>query len=281
MNSVPIASATPDPRARAPYGSSQTVESSMYSVDARPAVGAAGMPAASSARAAADDVDHRRSDLADPAALGLAAFAATTFVLSAHNAGWAPDLAWVGLALFYGGLAQLLAGMWDFRNNNTFGATAFSTYGAFWFSLASFILFVELGVFPASLDVSEGLGWFLVAFFIFNTYAMLGSLFLAKATLAVFVTLEVTLLLLFVGFFKDNTAGVGWTAVGGYFGVVTAVCAWYNSAAVLINRAATVHFMPVGAPVVDKEKLRAWHSRRKNVPSVDDTYTSDKRDSSV
>ena len=173
MNSVPIASATPDPRARAPYGSHEMVESSMYSADARPAMRAAGMTAASSARTAANDVDHRRPDLADPAALGLAAFAATTFVLryavqpgsslvhrmqssdatfegccklrsnpvnaphadrlsplagrrpsrlkpshstcwfacSAHNAGWAPDLAWVGLALFYGGLAQLLAGM--------------------------------------------------------------------------------------------------------------------------------------------------------------------------
>lgn len=81
MNSVPIAAATPDQRARAPYGSAQTVESTIYSVDARPsAVGATCMPTAAS-RAAADDVDYRRRDLADPAALGLAGFAATTFVL--------------------------------------------------------------------------------------------------------------------------------------------------------------------------------------------------------
>jgi hypothetical protein len=225
--------------------------------------------------------DKRVPYLADPASLGLAGFAATTFVLSAHNAGWAPDIAWVGLGLFYGGLAQLLAGMWDFRNNNTFGATCFSTYGGFWFSLATYIILDLLGLIPAGQNVSDSLGWFLVAFFIFNTYAMVGSFFLAKATLMVFITLEVTLLLLFVGFFKHNTAGHGWTAVGGYFGVLTALFAWYNSAAVLINRAATVHFMPVGAPVANIEKLRAWHARRKRIPESQDVYNSSTRDSSI
>ena len=68
---------------------------------------------------------------ADPAPLGLAAFALTTFILSGHNASFIPDVVWLGLALFYGGLVQLLAGMWEFRNRNVFGATAFSTYGGF------------------------------------------------------------------------------------------------------------------------------------------------------
>src|ERR1700751_2933123 len=83
--------------------------------------------------------------IADPAPLGLAAFALTTFLLSAANAGWAPhggaDIAWIGPALFYGGLAQLLAGMWEFRNRNVFGATAFSTYGGFWLSLGIIVVF--------------------------------------------------------------------------------------------------------------------------------------------
>src|SRR5438046_5141064 len=77
---------------------------------------------------------------ADPAPLGLAAFALTTFILSGHNATFIPDLIWVGLALFYGGLTQLLAGMWEFRNQNVFGATAFSTYGGFWMSLGIFVV---------------------------------------------------------------------------------------------------------------------------------------------
>src|SRR5437588_7301103 len=76
--------------------------------------------------------------VADPAPLGLAAFALTTFVLSGHNASFIPDGIWIGLAIFYGGLIQLLAGMWEFRNRNVFGATAFSTYGGFWLALGIF-----------------------------------------------------------------------------------------------------------------------------------------------
>src|SRR5436853_7727263 len=81
---------------------------------------------------------------ADPAPLGLGAFALTTFVLSGHNATFIPDLIWVGLALFYGGLTQLLAGMWEFRNRNVFGATAFSTYGGFWLSLGVVVMLASL-----------------------------------------------------------------------------------------------------------------------------------------
>ena len=84
---------------------------------------------------------------ADPAPLGLAAFALTTFLLSGHNASFIPDAVWVGPALFYGGLCQLLAGMWEFRNRNVFGATAFSTYGGFW---------MALGIFVVLADVSKG-----------------------------------------------------------------------------------------------------------------------------
>ena len=75
--------------------------------------------------------------VADPAPLGLAAFALTTFLLSGHNATFIPDAIWIGPALFYGGLVQLLAGMWEFRNRNVFGATAFSTYGGLWLTLGS------------------------------------------------------------------------------------------------------------------------------------------------
>ena len=83
--------------------------------------------------------------VADPAPLGLAAFALTTFLLSAANAKWmtsATGDAWLGYALAYGGLGQLLAGMWEFRNKNVFGATAFSTYGGFWIGLALWVLLV-------------------------------------------------------------------------------------------------------------------------------------------
>src|SRR3954471_24655380 len=116
---------------------------------------------------------------ADPAPLGLAAFALTTFLLSGHNASWIPDLIWVGPALFYGGLCQLLAGMWEFRNRNVFGATAFSTYGGFWMSLGVFVVLAEVSKsFSSSLtgaNLPNALAWFLVAFAIFNTYMLLWS----------------------------------------------------------------------------------------------------------
>lgn len=126
---------------------------------------------------------------ADPAALGLGGFALTTFLLSAFNAGWAPNFVWLGCAFSYGGMAQFLAGMWEFRNRNVFGCAAFATYGAFWFSLAFFIMLLVTGVVPADIEAT-GLGWFLLAFAIFNTYMMFWSFRTNKAISAVFVTLD-------------------------------------------------------------------------------------------
>src|SRR4029079_17402497 len=125
---------------------------------------------------------------ADPAPLGLAAFALTTFILSGHNASFIPDVVWVGLALFYGGLTQLLAGMWEFRNRNVFGATAFSTYGGFWMSFGIFAVLAETSKSLGSpLTVStlpNAAAWFLIAFAIFNTYMLLWS---TQVSVAVFL----------------------------------------------------------------------------------------------
>src|SRR6266851_6124983 len=146
--------------------------------------------------------------IANPAALGLGGFALTTFVLSTHNAfpSQAPDLTWVGLAFFYGGLAQFAAGMWEFKTGNTFGATAFSTYGAFWMSLATFVVLLLNGKVPAA-DVSTDLGWFLLSFAIFNTYMLFWSARINMSVFLVFLTLEVTEILLFIGNFNGNKAG--------------------------------------------------------------------------
>src|ERR671929_2332683 len=111
---------------------------------------------------------------ADPAPLGLAGFALTTFLLSGHNASFIPDLIWVGPAIFYGGLAQFCAGMWEFRNRNVFGATAFSTYGGFWMGLGIIVVLADVSkTFASALagsDLTNGLAWFLFAFAVFNTY---------------------------------------------------------------------------------------------------------------
>src|SRR3954466_15781873 len=114
--------------------------------------------------------------VADPGPLGLAAFALTTFVLSMFNSGILDakgEPVVLGLALAYGGLAQLLAGMWEFRTGNTFGAVAFTSYGAFWLSFWAFVQFYEKSV-PASV-AAQAVGVYLVAWGIFTTYMFIAS----------------------------------------------------------------------------------------------------------
>jgi len=186
--------------------------------------------------------------VADPAPLGLAGFALTTFVLSAHNAGLfgtVGNAIVIGLAIFYGGAAQFMAGMWEFRNKNTFGATAFSTYGAFWLSLGTYLLLITFGKIPTG-DITKSLGFFLLAFAIFNTYMMFWSARLNAAVFGVFLTLEVTEILLFLGFFSGSDALI---KLGGWVGLLTALVAWYASAAGVVNSMAAKPFLPVGAPI--------------------------------
>ena len=191
---------------------------------------------------------------ADPAPLGLAAFALTTFILSGHNASFIPDVIWVGLAMFYGGPTQLLAGMWEFRNRNVFGSTAFSTYGGFWMSLGLFVILAETTKLGAGLkgpDVLNSLAWFLIAFAIFNTYMMFWSTRVSVAVFAVFATLEATEILLAIGFFRQaHGMSPYMTHVGGWMGIITAACAWYASAAGVINGMSPARkVLPVGSPL--------------------------------
>jgi succinate-acetate transporter protein len=190
--------------------------------------------------------------VADPAPLGLAGFALTTFLLSGHNASFIPDVIWIGPALFYGGLVQLLAGMWEFRNRNVFGATAFSTYGAFWLALGVFVVLdATTSVSKGITDVDSGLAWFVLAFAVFNTYMLLWSMRVNKAVFGVFLALEVTEILLVIGFFAvahGNSAF--WLHAGGWAGIVTAVVAWYASAAGVVNGMAPATIMPVGTPLI-------------------------------
>jgi len=187
--------------------------------------------------------------VADPAPLGLAAFALTTFVLSAHNAaafgfglpGHGPEIV-IGLALFYGGLAQFMAGMWSFRNRNVFTATAFSTYGAFWLAVGTFLMLVVFGKVPAA-DIQISLGWFFLGFVIFNTYMMLWSLRTNVAVFGVFLTLEITEIVLCWGNFAGNTDIVH---LGGWIGIVTALVAFYTSAADVITGMRGRPYLPVG-----------------------------------
>jgi succinate-acetate transporter protein len=189
------------------------------------------------------------SGIADPAPLGLAAFATTTFLLSAANAGWmnaASGGAFLGYAFAYGGFAQLLAGMWEFRNRNVFGATAFSTYGGFWIGIGLWALLVAPK--DTALQAGHDKAWILLAFAIVNTYLLILSTQLNVAVFLVFLTLELTEIFLFIGGFANST---GLVKTGGIIGVITAVVAWYTSAAGISNGMAGGKLrFPVGLPLI-------------------------------
>jgi succinate-acetate transporter protein len=184
---------------------------------------------------------------ADPAPLGLAAFALTTFLLSAQNAKWTHGTApFLGFAFAYGGLAQLLAGMWEFRNRNVFGATAFSTYGGFWIGLALYVLLVAPKATGAH-QIDNDQAWIVLAFLIFNTYMLFASTLVNVAVFGVFLTLEVTEVLLVIGNFSNNTHTV---KAAGIVGIITAAVAWYASSAGVVNGTANRRLFPVGAPLL-------------------------------
>lgn len=167
---------------------------------------------------------------ADPGALGLAAFALTTFMLSLANSGLLPaaGAAVLGVALFYGGIAQILAGMWEFANKNTFGALAFTSYGAFWLSfwwlLTNPAVAKEAGAF--------GVGAFLLAWTIFTAFMTIAAVKTNRVVLTVFCALTVTFLALTLGAYLGSS---GLTQLGGWLGLLTAFAAWYGAAAIVIN----------------------------------------------
>jgi succinate-acetate transporter protein len=198
--------------------------------------------------------------VADPAPLGLAAFALTTFLLSAINAGWAKSSTgfdWWGYAIAYGGLIQLLAGMWEFRNKNVFGATAFSTYGGFWIGVGLWLHFIAPTA-KTPLELNRDLGWILLAFLIFNTYMLIIATQVNVAVFLVFLTLELTEIFLVIGNLSTKTFALPpdptnskAIMIGGIIGVVTSAVAWYTSAAGVMNGLKGRVVFPVGKPLFD------------------------------
>jgi succinate-acetate transporter protein len=171
--------------------------------------------------------------VADPGPLGLAAFALTTFVLSMFNAGLVGkggEPVVLGLAFAYGGLAQILAGMWEFRTGNTFGAVAFTSFGAFWLSFFVYVQFLAKGV-PVA-DAGHAVGLYLIGWGIFTLYMFVASLRTTVAVATVFALLAATFFVLGIGNAGAHTTIV---KIGGWLGLATAAAAWYASFAAVTN----------------------------------------------
>jgi uncharacterized protein len=179
---------------------------------------------------------------ADPGPLGLAGFALTTFMLSSFNSGLAPKSAEVvvlGVALFYGGIAQLFAGMWEFAKGNTFGALAFSSYGAFWMAFWYLVSHKDLPT--TGTDAAKGIGVFLLAWTIFTLYMTVVASRISGVLFLLFAVLLVTFAFLTVGKLGGSDS---MTQIGGYLGLVTAFVAWYASFAGVLNNTAKRVILP-------------------------------------
>lgn len=182
--------------------------------------------------------------LAEPVALGLAAFALSTLVLSVINVGWVSKGALpvvLGLALAYGGITQLFAGMWAFVKRNTFAAVALGSYGGFWISYWLLNTFY-LSQIPAS-EHASALALFLIGWGIFSGYMLVVSFRVSVAMVLLFATLTAAYLLLGIG------TSVGSTLIfhiGGAFGIATALVAWYTSFALTLNKTIGRPLAPIG-----------------------------------
>ncbi|KAL8811150.1 MAG: hypothetical protein Q9223_004575 [Gallowayella weberi] len=194
---------------------------------------------------------------ANPAPLGLSAFALTTFVLSLINMRTRtvaePNLV-VGLAFGYGGLVQLLAGMWEMAVGNTFGATALSSYGGFWLSFAIILTpggfnieeaYVEMQTVQAFYDA---FGFFLMGWFIFTTILLIATLRSTVAFFLLFFTLDLAFLLLGIGYLQrdsTNHPNPPLIKAGGFFGLLAAFLAWYNALAGIADDSNSFFIIPV------------------------------------
>ncbi|KAI1384013.1 GPR1/FUN34/yaaH family-domain-containing protein [Hypoxylon trugodes] len=197
-------------------------------------------------------IQHRK--FANPAPLGLSAFALTTFVLSLVNVGardiTAQNIA-LSLAYGYGGLVQLLAGMWEMAVGNTFGATALSSYGGFWISFAIVLTpgFDVLGDYTTDADKASVLGFFLIGWFIFTFILLLCTLRSTVMFFLLFLTLDLAFLMLACGeFAKSNGATSSGTKLGqagGVFGLLAAFLAWYNAFAGIADSSNSFFIIPV------------------------------------
>jgi succinate-acetate transporter protein len=180
---------------------------------------------------------------ANPGALGLGGFALTTFLLNIVNAGLiSKDNLGIVLpvGIFYGGLAQFCAGMWEFKRGDTFGATCFSSFGAFWMSVALMILLENTRV--ISPVPREGMAVLFIAWGIFTAYATIASLKVNRAVTSIFVTLVILFFLLAAGEWNATVH-----KIAGYEGILCALIAWYTAAGVLINTLFGREVVPLGA----------------------------------
>ena len=184
------------------------------------------------------------NELANPAPLGLMGFGMTTVLLNLHNAGFyllGPMI--LSMGIFYGGLAQIIAGIMEYKKGNSFGTLAFTSYGIFWWSLVFINLLPNTNLWASASGASE-IGTYLVMWGIFTLLMFFGTLKLNRALQVVFLTLTILFFLLAIGDFTGNSII---TMIAGYEGILCGASAMYASIAEILNNLYGKTILPIGS----------------------------------
>jgi succinate-acetate transporter protein len=185
-----------------------------------------------------------KDSTANPAPLGLLGFGMTTVLLNLHNAGlYELNSVIIGMGIFVGGIAQIIAGIQEWKKNNTFGATAFTAYGSFWITLVIIWLLPRTSMGAGLKSDEVSMGWFLLMWGIFTAYMFVGTLKLNRALQTVFGSLIVLFLLLSLG---DFTGIKELKVIAGIEGIFCGLSAIYASAALLLNEVYGKTILPIG-----------------------------------
>ncbi len=183
---------------------------------------------------------NNQNSIANPAPLGLLGFGMTTILLNLHNVGMISlSMVIIAMGIALGGVAQIIAGMMEFKKNNTFGATAFTAYGLFWLSL---VIIWLLPYSKTAVDATS-MGWYLMLWFLFTAFMFIGTLKHNFATQLVFGSLAILFLLLSVGDFTDIAII---KQIGGAVGIICGSLAIYTSLAQVLNNEFGRKVMPLG-----------------------------------
>lgn len=186
-----------------------------------------------------------RDNTANPAPLGLLGFGMTTILLNLHNAGFYEFNSMIlGMGIFMGGIAQLFAGLQEWKKNNTFGATAFTAYGSFWLSLVAIVLIPSTGFGAAFKSSETGMAWYLLLWGVFTLFMFFGTLRLSRILQVVFLTLTILFFLLSIADFQSNAS---LKVIAGYEGIICGLSAFYGAVAAVLNEVYGRDVLPIGA----------------------------------
>ncbi|ALP40130.1 GPR1/FUN34/YaaH family transporter [Aeromonas schubertii] len=191
--------------------------------------------------------------LANPAPLGLMGFGMTTILLNIHNAGFFPISAMIlAMGLFYGGVAQIIAGIMEYKRGNTFGVTAFTSYGLFWLTLVALIVMPTMGL--AEATPHAYMGWYLLMWGVFTLFMLCGTVNFPKVKQFVFASLTVLFFLLAARDFTGSTL-IG--TIAGFEGIICGASAIYLAMATVLNEQFGRVVLPIGEKAKPVATLKA------------------------